>query len=255
MFSGSSRYFVFRKRLCIETPVFFLLILFLCSIPATAADYNIVTADLPPWSTKGTAGIILDIVKEIEKRLGTSNIPHELPWMRAQKNTLENDNYLIFPLTRISSREEDFTWIVDVMPFETVFVTVGSNSVDLETARGLKTILVYQNHPAYHFLVEKGFNNIRVYPYGVTALLKMLANGRADAWFVERSFARNFVIGTPYEGSLVFGPPAVTSRIYIAGSKRISPKIVSAYRGIFDELKKEGFVDKIMIKYLGKEKL
>ena len=130
MFSGSSRYFVFRKRLCIETPVFFLLILFLCSIPATAADYNIVTADLPPWSTKGTAGIILDIVKEIEKRLGTSNIPHELPWMRAQKNTLENDNYLIFPLTRISSREEDFTWIVDVMPFETVFITVGSNSID-----------------------------------------------------------------------------------------------------------------------------
>ena len=252
MFSECCLYLTGRERVCIEIPVAFLLILF-SPMLSTAADYNIITTNLAPWSMDENTGIFQDIVIEIEKRLGTNNIPRELPLNRALKYyALADENYIIFPLARTDSFEKDYTWIIDVMPFEIVFATVGGNPVDLETARGLKNILAYQDLPAYNFLVEKGFKNINIYPFGKSSPLTMLSNGRADAWCIERTFARFFAKGTPYDGKLVFGPPIFKTQLYIAGSKNIASEIVSDYRKVFEEIRTEGIEDKIMIKYLSK---
>lgn len=216
-----------------------------------AADYTIVTADLPPWSINGETGIFPDIVAEIEKRLGTGHRPRELPWSRAQKYAMKNDNYLIFPLTRTVDREKQFTWIIEVMSYTMLFITVGGDPVDLETARSLKTILVHQDAPPYYVLDRKGFKNLDPHPYGAAPLAKMLVGGHGDAWFSDRNFAKYCVKGTPYEGKLVFGPPISEHQLYIAGSLNMAPDIVTAYRKAYKEIRTEGIVDKIMIKYLG----
>ena len=252
MFSEFCAYFEGRKRTWIDILVVCLLTLFL-SIRATAADYSIITTDLAPWSMEGNTGIFLDIVKEIEKRLGTNTIPRKLPLNRALKHyAFANENCILFPVTRTDYFEKDFTWIVDVMPFEIVFVTVGGDPVDLEAASGLERILAYKDLPAYNILVKKGFKNIDIYPLGQPALLKMLATGRADAWCVERTFAKFFARGTPYEGKLVFGPPIFKAGLYIAGTKNIDAEIVHDYRKTFEQIRQEGIVDEIIIKYLGR---
>ena len=157
MFSACWVYFAGRKRIGIEVLVAFLLTL-LFPICATATDYNILTTDLAPWSMEGNTGIFQNIVKEIEKRLGTNKIPRNLPLNRALKQyDLTNEKYILFPLTRTDAFENDFTWIVNVMPFEIVFATIGGDPVGLETARGFERILAYKDLPAHNLLVEKGF--------------------------------------------------------------------------------------------------
>lgn len=201
----------------------------------------------------GTTGIFLDIVNEIEKRLGTNNIPRKLPLNRALRHyAVANENDILVPVTRTESFEKDWTWIVDVMPFEIVFVTVGGDPVDLETAGGLERIIAFKDLPAYNLLAQKGFTNIDTYPWGKPALLRMLAAGRADAWCVDRTFAKFFARGTPYEGKLVFGPPIFKSGLYIAGTKNIDPQIINDYRNVFEEIRAKGIVDEIITKYLGK---
>ena len=251
MFSEFCSYLAGRKTTWIGILVACLLPLFF-SIRATAADYSIITIDFAPWSMDGTTGIFLDIVKEIEKCLGTNNIPRKLPLNRVLKNyAIANEHYILAPVSRTESFEKDFTWIVDVMPFEIVFVTVGGDPVNLEAASGLERILAYKGLPAYNILVKRGFTNIDTYPWGKPALLKMLAAGRADAWCVDRSFARFIARGTPYESKLVFGPPFFKSGLYIAGTKNIDPEIVHDYRKTFEQIRQEGIVDEIIIKYLG----
>jgi len=251
LFSEFCAYFAGRKRTWIGILVVCLLPLFL-SIRATAADYSIITIDFAPWSMDRNTGIFPDIVKEIEKRLGTNKTPRKLPLNRVLKHdAVADENYILAPVTRTVSFEKDWTWIVNVMPFEIVFVTVGGDPVDLEAASGLERILAYKNLPAYNLLVKKGFTNIDAYPWGKLALLKMLAAGRADAWCVDRSFAKFLSRGTPYEGKLVFGPPIFKSGLYIAGTKNIDPQIVNDYRKVFEEIRVEGIVDEIIIKYLG----
>jgi ABC-type amino acid transport substrate-binding protein len=138
------------------------------------------------------------------------------------------------------------------MPYEMLFITLGGGPLDLETARGLKTVLVHQDAPPYLFLVEKGFKNLYTLPFGAGPLMNMLLAGRGDAWFSDRHFARYAVRGTQHEGQLTFGPPVVEEHLYIAWSRSNSPEVVSAYRSVFDEIRPEGIVDKIMVKYLGK---
>ena len=82
--------------------------------------------------------------------------------------------------------------------------------------------------------------------------MKMLAAGRADAWCITRTFAKFFARGTPYEGKLVFGPPIFKAGLYIAGTKNIDPKIVNDYRKVFEQIRVQGKVNEIIIKYLGK---
>jgi ABC-type amino acid transport substrate-binding protein len=251
LFSEFRAYFAGRQRTWIDILVVCLLPLFL-SIRAIAADYSIVTIDFAPWSMDGRTGIFLDIVKEIENRLGTNNTPRQLPLNRALKyDEVTNGSYILVPVTRTDSFEKDWTWIVEVMPLEIVFVTVGGDPVDLEAASGLERIIAYKNLPAYKLLAQKSFKNLDAYPWGKPALLKMLAVGRADAWCVDRSFARFIARGTPYESQLVFGPPIFKSGLYIAGTKNIAPQIVTDYRRVFEEIRQEGFVDEIIIKYLG----
>lgn len=223
-------------------------------IMAGGPDYQIVTSDLPPWSIKGRSGIFPDIIAQIEKRLGTNHQPMELPWSRCQIYAKANDNSLIFPLTRTASREQEYTWIVEVMSNSLAFVSLRGEPIDMEAARKLDEILVHQDAPPYLILLDKGFSNLHTKPAGAGIdFLKMLATGHGDAWFCPPDLARYSARGTEFEGRLVFGPPVGENKLFIAGSKNISPVIVSRYRRAFGDLAAEGTIDIIMGRYLGRE--
>lgn len=219
---------------------------------AGGADYQIVTGHLPPWSIKGGSGIFPDIIALIEKRLGTQHQPVELPWSRSQIYAKANDNYLIFPLTRTEGREKEYTWIVEVMSNSLAFVSIKGDPVDMESAKQLNKILVHQDSPPFQLLLDKGFANLHTKTMGAgIVFLKMLDKGHGDAWFCPPDLARYSAMGTEFENRLIFGPQVGKNKLYIAGSKKISPVIVSNYRRVFAELVAEGSIDRIMKRYRG----
>lgn len=233
--------------------LFLILLLMPYSTSVRAADYEIITTNLPPWSIQGKTGIFPDLVKEIEKRLGNNHQPQNLPWSRAQRMAKNNnDNYIIFPMTRTPNRENTYKWIVKVMPTQLVFGTLGPHQKDLETARDLHSILVHQDSPPYYFLAKKGFKNLTKSPFGVSAIPKMLEIGRADAWFTALAIMKYATHGTSLEGRLNFSPSVNEAWLYIAGSKNISEELANDYRMAFKTIKAEGMYDQIIQKYLGK---
>ena len=212
-------------------------------------SHRILTQDLPPWSYAGKRGVIVDIVNEIEKRIGTNVKIESLPWSRAQRMTKNGDNFLAFPLARVSKREEDYVWVIDVMPSELVFATLYGKPMEFDVARKAKKIIVQQDAPPEYFLRAKNFQNLHTVTNSDT-IPKMLHTKRGDAWFGDMNVTKSTVRNTPFEKRMIYGPSAKNNRIYIGASKKISKTLVEKYRRIFKEIQKDGTYDSIMDRYL-----
>jgi len=233
--------------------VIILLFLFGSSIyrPVYAdSPVKLLTADLSPFSIKDKQrpGFMVEIVRAIEQRLGRKADIRFLPWPRAQRRALTHPNKVIFPVTRISARETRYSWLIDVVPMELVFVTKNGHKLSLDEARKLRWISVQQDTPFDHFLRENGFRNLTPSPLGAKNHVKRLASGRVDAWFTARVLA--------YEGLKGYHPdyftmsdPVVRYQVYIAASKDFPEDLKQRYRLVYAALKADGTIDKILHKY------
>jgi len=228
--------------------------------PIYSTEYNITTANLPPWSyDDGKSGIFADIVIEIEKRLGTNHQPKAVPWNRALMYVNSKNDYLMFPLTRTPEREKNYKWIVKIMPYTVSFVTFAGEKIDFEKARQLDAILVHQNSYPFHILEDKEFKNIEKTTHwfmygskqGVSSIIRRMEIGRVDAWFEATSVIKHITKGMENANKLVYGPTVVTdSWLYIVGSRSLSDELVNDYRNTFKEIKADGTFDRIMSKYI-----
>ena len=94
-------------------------------------------------------------------------------------------HFLTFPLTRLPEREARYKWLVPLEIDEIVFLSRDTPINSLSEAKKLKRILVWEGSSMEIFLRGKGFSNVA--PVGKTkSLVRMLAHGRADAWFTVR---------------------------------------------------------------------
>ncbi|MCK5165146.1 MAG: transporter substrate-binding domain-containing protein [Desulfobacula sp.] len=211
--------------------------------------HSILTQDLPPWSYAAEKGIIVDIVNEIERRIGTKIKINSLPWSRAQQMTKTGDSYLIFPLARVPKREKNFVWVIDVMASDLVFASLHGKSITLDMAKKLNKILVQQDTPPEFFLRANNFQNIHTITNSAKIPV-MLQKNRADAWFGDMNVTISTFLNTSYGKKMVYGPSVKNNRIYIGASKNISPILVKKYQKIFNEIKKDGTYKMIMDRYL-----
>lgn len=231
--------------------VLYVLLLALLSSLAHAKDngYTLLSSELAPWSISNESGIFIDIIREIENRIAGTAELHILPWARAQDMTKHGTSSIIFPMTRIKEREETYIWIAKVVPTRLAFCSTRDIPLDLESARDY-SVLVHDHAPPAIYLEGKGFNKLHYMPTGVGTIPKMLEEGRIDVWFSEVNLIRYSVIGTKLEGKLHCGPIIQEKWMYLAGSKNLPPSIVEKYRKTYEDLKEEGIIDQIMLKYL-----
>ncbi len=233
------------------TVLFFII----CLIPqARAAEYEILTTHLPPWSMEGNTGIFADLITEIEQRLGKRHEPQYLPWSRAQEYVVNasQKNYLIFPVTRTPNREQLYKWVIKVMPVQLVFATMGPAPKTLEEASDYGVIIVQQNAPPEHFLNRHGFSNLSRISVGVGGAPKMLQIGRTDAWFSARDIIKYSIRGTPLQQRINLSEAMSEDWSYIAASRSFPKDLAHDYLTAFQEIKKDGTFKKILEKYLGK---
>ena len=226
-----------------------LLLLGSCAFAQTFTAY---TASLPPFTiSMKQMGIGHELVTELSKRTGhTFNIKYK-PWKVAQSSAQKDPNGLIFSISRTSSREPLYNWLVELTQAGTTFVTLGKPINSLDEARTLSKIAVLGGTPREKQLKKEGFTNFESKPYtSVTA--RFLNSKKVDAWYTLDARAKYVFKSMKFDtNKLVLGKAIKTTKLWLAGNKSIDMSIKKDLEKAMAEIKSDGTYDKILKKYLG----
>lgn len=234
-----------------------LLSMMLFGSPAVANGLQILTEQDPPYSLSGTdgkpKGYGVEIVQEIQRRLGKREPISIYPWARAYETIVSNPGVVVFTMSRTKEREPLFQWVGPIIENGWVFIGKKSDKLkisSMEDARKLEAIGVVRDYAWDKYLTSQGFTNIdRVTEYASN--VKKLNLGRVQT-FVSSSLSYRDVIAEQgfnpddYEILMQFN----TVQMYIAHSKENDKAMVAAWQRAFDAMKKDGTVAKILAKWI-----
>lgn len=242
------------KRLVLLPLAFILL-----ATVALAADLNIITENAPPlnYTEDGTdtgklTGQAVDIVREIQKRLGDGAPIEVLPWARGYSLVQSGPGVMLFSTTRTEAREALFQWVGPVGTKEWVFLAKKGSPVQvasLEDAKKVGSIGVYQNDVREQFLKEQGFTNLDSANNPDTILKKMVL-GRNDLWLADKhafiELAKNQGIDP---GELVPVFTVKKTDLYMAFSRDVPADVVGKWTEALEAMKTDGTYAAILKKW------
>lgn len=232
------------RRLCV--PALSLLVTgsLVMPIRSQEAAISIMASEIPPLVLEEPArrGIVLDMVVEAVRRAGL--VPHItfMPWKRVKETGSAAKDTLIVPLTRLPSREADFTWIAPLLSVERVLVSLKHRVDTLDQARALGVRIIVAagsapeqalkdaNYPLHLIIsVPMGMNE----PY-------MLRMGRGDAWFTSGFQAQWRWQGEGHTEPLIVGDVIQVDSIYLGCSLQCDPAYVKALAAAVESMRLDG---------------
>jgi polar amino acid transport system substrate-binding protein len=240
--------------------IFFpLLVLLFSTALASAAELQIITeASLPlNYTEDGTetgklTGQAVEIVREVQRRIGDTTPIEIMPWARGFKLLQSESNVMLFSTTRTEAREELYQWVGPVGIKERVFlIKKGSplHVANLDDAKKVGSVACYTNDSREFFLKEQGFTNIDSATDPETILKKMLA-GRNDLWLTNMAeylaLAKRQGVD-PSELTPAFTVKA--AEMYMAFSKAVPAEVIQKWSKAFEEMKADGTYAAILAKW------
>jgi polar amino acid transport system substrate-binding protein len=111
-----------------------------------SAELTILTENLPPlnYVDNGTlVGPSVEIVREIQKRVGSQEQIQVYPWARAYKMALKDENVILFGMTYTKVRKDKFKWVGPLATKRDILVAKKGSGIkieDLEDAKKVKSI-------------------------------------------------------------------------------------------------------------------
>ncbi len=236
----------------------FLIILMLFVVGAgnlfAQTEIVILTEDFPPLNFVAVdkpVGPAVEIVQEIQKKLGLKNEIKIYPWKRAYSKTFHENNTCLFSTTKTPKRESEFKWVGPLAEKRYVLFAAKSSHIKLKTLEDAKnySVGVQMGGASEEFLKSKGFTNLdsAIKP---EHSMKKLNVGRIDLWYTSTvtplilaqkagieidEFEEVFVIKK--------------SILYIAFNKKTRNDLINKWQKARDELYKDGTIKKIFDKY------
>lgn len=197
-------------------------------------------------------GFSIEIVREIQKRVGNTDEIHMVPWARGVSILNTEANSLLFSMARTAERDAQYQWIGPIT--ETVYgFYVKANSTlkitSLEDAKQVGLIGVYRDDARDQFLTRQGFTNLDRANSNVSSFKKLML-GRivmyADSPMGVKSLAEN----SGYKLSDVrVAYNFLKIQLYIAASKKTDQAIVTKWNAALESMKKEAVFTRIHKKY------
>ena len=228
--------------------VFFALSAF--PVPSSAQKLRLICEDTPPMQFKAPdgslTGLTVEVVQEIQKRVGNTDPIQMLPWARGLKYLNEEPNTVLFTMARTAERNDLYQWVGPVSE-EIMGLYAKADSPlqikSLDDAKKVHAIGVYRDDIRDQYLTNNGFTNL----YRATAGIqnyKMLMLGRIDLFASSASE----VAGNKYVG-LKLAFPLLTAQMFIAVSSGTDPAIVAQWNEALAAMKKDGSFKAIFNKY------
>ena len=227
-----------KKRQFLLMPAVFLL--FAQSL--LADELMILTENLPPlnYVKDGVlVGPAVEIVKEIQRRVGSNAQIQVYPWARAYKMALEEKNIILFGMARTSVRQDKFYWIGPIARKRDILVAKKGSGIkinSLEDAKKVEHIGTLRDDTKEEFLKSHGFTNL-VPTHDDQRNAKKLVLGRIDLWATKKPGLKTIcnLAGVDYqEIEEVYSMREVDISIVV--SKKTSDAIVQQWKTAFKKI-------------------
>lgn len=227
----------------------------LSSQPLAAEQLTILTENLPPlnYLDNGTlVGSSVEIVQEIQKRIGSPEPIQVYPWARAYKMALEEENVILFGMTYTQDRSELFKWVGPLATKRDILLArkdAPASITSLEDAKKVERIGTLRDDVRGKMLEKLGFTNLEPVSDEQKNAQK-LALGRIDLWAYKKPGFRTVCELAEVDPNLFVEVAHLKkSELKIAFSKKTSDEIVARWQAAFDEMVTDGTVQKIKDKW------
>jgi polar amino acid transport system substrate-binding protein len=232
-----------------------LTILLVSAPPVLSEELTILTENLPPLNYLKDGVLVgpsVEIVKEIQRRVGSSEKIKVWPWARAYELVLEEENVVLFGMTHSKQRENLFKWIGPLATKRDILVAkkgAGIKINSLEDAKKVKSIGTLRDDTRGRFLEMHGFTNLEPVSDEQKNAQKLIL-GRIDLWAYKKPGLKTVcdLAGVDYnEIEEVLHLREIN--VDIAFSKKTSDSIVEKWQRAFNEMLADGTINKIHQKW------
>jgi len=223
--------------------------------PALCAELTILTENLPPLNyieNHVLVGPSVEIVKEIQRRVGSHEPIQVYPWARAYKMALEEKNVVLFGTTHTKVRDSLFKWVGPLATKRDILVArkgAGIKINSLEDAKKVGRIGTLRDDTRERLLKSQGFTNLE--PVSDEQLnAKKLVLGRIDLWAYKKPGLRTVcdLAGVNHnELEEVYHLRKIN--VSIAISKQTADSIVEAWKRAFEAMHADGTIIQIRRKW------
>lgn len=242
------------------TRLFFILTtVFLVSAQAVmSAELTILTENLPPLNYLKDGVLVgpsVEIVQEIQRRVGSHEQIKVYPWARAYKMALEEENVVLFSTTYTEERYDKFKWIGPLAKKRDILVAKKGSAIkigDLEDAKKVGRIGTVRDDNKEILLKNYGFRNLDPVSDERQNAQKLVL-GRIDLWVYKKPGLRTVceLAGVdPNEVEEVYHLREID--LMIAFSKKTSDEVVQVWKNAFNEMVADGTIMKIRKKWNAK---
>lgn len=214
--------------------------------PAGAAEMKILTADIPPmaFARDGqVTGYCVDVVREIQRRIGSRAEIELQPWARAYRGALEGDDVILVCPKRTADREALFKWVGPLFTSQTGFYARPADQVriaSLDDAKKLSGILAPRDFYSYQYLRDAGFQNLEATNSTLT-MLRMLLGGRRPAMILDqRQLAPLLAEAGARKEEVELVYTAFTIGSYLSFPKGAPDSLVAQWQRALDAMKQDG---------------
>lgn len=214
--------------------------------PAAASGMQILTADIPPMAFMKdgrVTGYCVDIVREIQRRIGDRTKIELQPWARAYRSALEGENVLLVCPKRTPERAAKFQWVGPLFTSQTNFYARPADHVrirSLDDAKKLSGVLAPRDFYSYQFLSEAGFKNLEPTNNTLT-MLRMLLGGRRPVMVLDHRQLQPLLDeagARPEQVELVYTADTIGS--YLSFPKQAPAALVAQWQRALDKMKQDG---------------
>jgi len=229
---------------------------FLFSVqPGWSAELTILTENLPPLNYLKDGVLIgpsVEIVEEIQRRVGSREPIKVYPWARAYKMALEEKNVVLFGTTHTKARHDIFKWVGPLARKRDILVAkkgAGIKITSLEDAKKVKRIGTLREDTRERLLKSHGFTNLESVS-DEQKNAKKLVLGRIDLWAYKKPGLKTVceLAGVDYnELEEVYSLREIN--VSIAFSKKTSDSIVLMWQKAFKEMSTDGTIEQIRSKW------
>ena len=224
--------------------------LFSIPVPSSAQSLAIFCEDDRPLQFKTAGeqltGLAVEVVQEIQKRVGNTDPIKMVPWARGLQYLNEKPNVVLFSMGRTADRNELYQWVGPISEKVMGLYVKADSPIQiksLDDAKKVERIGVYRDDLRDQYLTQAGFTNLER-TNGSAQNYKMLIIGRIDMFASsEYEVADNGY--TDVKLAFAF----LKTQAFIALSKKTDPAVATRWNSALADMKKDGSFEAIFHKY------
>jgi polar amino acid transport system substrate-binding protein len=221
--------------------------------------FHIVTSEYAPFNylkDNRPTGFCTEIVQEILKDLHIDVPIRTLPWVRAYKKAIEQENTLIYTIARTPKREALFHWAGILVESKTYLFSMKKRVIKLDSLDEARQYRIGATRGDLRakYLISKGFLDLDLVVNTEMNAVKLIKN-RIDLWAEDEIAAIYTVRRLGHHPETVLSKSLHlkmenTPKGYLAFSLNTNLELVEAFSKTLEKLKLDKRYDSIRRKYI-----